>query len=95
MSDPVFKRIFNLIYPIGSIYLSENSTSPATLFGGTWTQIKDKFLLTAGDTYKAGNTGGSSTHKHTTAGHTLTTNEMPSHTHEYADRMMVWDADRK
>ena len=25
------------IYPIGSIYMSANSTSPATLFGGTWT----------------------------------------------------------
>ena len=24
------------IYPIGSIYMSLNATSPATLFGGTW-----------------------------------------------------------
>lgn len=27
------------MYPIGSIYLSANSTSPASLFGGTWVQI--------------------------------------------------------
>lgn len=43
--------------------MSVNSTSPATLFGGTWTQLKDKFLLGAGDTYKAGSTGGEATHK--------------------------------
>jgi len=52
------------IYPIGSIYISANSTSPASLFGGTWEQIKDRFLLAAGDTYKAGSTGGETTHAH-------------------------------
>lgn len=46
------------IYPIGSIYMSINSTSPATLFGGTWTQLKDRFLLGAGSTYSNGTTGG-------------------------------------
>ena len=40
-------------------------TSPATLFGGTWLQIKDKFLLSAGDTYVAETTGGAATHTHT------------------------------
>ena len=58
------------IYPVGSIYMSVNSTSPATLFGGTWEQIKDKFLLASGNTYGAGTTGGE-------AKHTLTVNEMP------------------
>lgn len=67
-------NIFNLIYPVGSIYMSVNSTSPATLFGGTWEQVKDRFLLSAGNTYTNGNTGGEATHK-------LTQNEMPSHTH--------------
>ena len=46
-------------FPVGAIYLSVNSTSPASLFGGTWTEIKDRFLLAAGDTYAAGVTGGS------------------------------------
>ena len=41
-------------YPVGSIYLSINSTSPDELFGGTWEQIKDTFLLACGDTYAAG-----------------------------------------
>lgn len=64
----------NNIYPIGSIYISTNDVNPATIFGGKWEQIKDTFLLSAGDTYQAGSTGGESTHQ-------LTYNEMPSHTH--------------
>jgi hypothetical protein len=35
-------------YPIGSIYMSTNSTSPAELFGGTWEKIEDRFLLGSG-----------------------------------------------
>lgn len=66
----------NVIYPIGSIYMSVNSTNPETLFGGTWEQIKDTFLLSAGDTYIAGTTGGE-------AEHTLTIDEMPSHSHKH------------
>ena len=62
--------LLNLIYPVGSIYISVNSTNPATLFGGTWTQIKDRFLLACGSTYKAGATGGEATHR-------LTINELP------------------
>lgn len=62
------------IYPVGSIYMSVNSTDPSTLFGGTWEQIKDTFLLSAGDAYAAGSTGGEATH-------TLTTDEIPSHSH--------------
>lgn len=81
-------QLRDFFYPIGSIYTSTKSTSPATLFGGTWVQIKDTFLLTAGDTYNAGSTGGSANHTHTsaahthtTAGHALTVSEMPSHKH--------------
>lgn len=65
---------FSDIYPVGSIYMSINNVNPSTLFGGTWEQIKDTFLLSAGDTYTAGNTGGEATH-------TLTVNEIPSHRH--------------
>ena len=46
-------------FPIGYIYITTSSTSPAGTFGGTWERIKDKFLLAAGDTYTAGSTGGS------------------------------------
>src|SRR5574344_2262482 len=68
-------------YPIGSIYISVNNTNPTTYFGGTWEQIKDKFLLCAGDSYTAGSTGGNKTHYHSTESHTLTINEIPSHGH--------------
>lgn len=71
---PKKQCIADLIYPIGSIYMSVNNVSPQALFGGSWEQIKDRFLLSSGDTYTNGSTGGEATH-------TLTTNEMPSHTH--------------
>lgn len=48
-------------YPVGSVYMSVNETSPASLFGGTWEQLKDRFLLGAGNTYGAGLIGGKST----------------------------------
>ncbi len=67
-------NILNKVYPVGSIYLSVSSTSPQTLFGGTWERIKDRFLLAAGSTYTAGATGGEATHK-------LTVSELPKHTH--------------
>lgn len=66
--------ILSKVYPVGSIYMSVNSASPATLFGGTWERIKDQFLLAAGDKYAAGKTGGEATH-------TLTENEIPAHRH--------------
>ena len=69
------KKLIDYIYPIGSIYLSVNSTSPSTLFGGSWTQLKDRFLLGAGSTYSSGATGGAATHK-------LSVAEMPSHAHD-------------
>ena len=81
-------QLLDLFYPVGSIYTSTKNTNPAATLGGTWTQIKDRFLLCAGDSYSAGATGGSATHTHTsaahthtTAGHTLTINETPSHGH--------------
>ena len=73
----------NKVYPIGSIYISVNNTSPSTLFGGTWEQVKDTFLLSSGDTYTAGATGGEATH-------TLTVNEMPSHTHTFKKPVLVY-----
>lgn len=61
---------FDDIYPVGSIYMSVNNVNPGILFGGTWEQIQDSFLLSAGTTYTAGSTGGSATH-------TLTKNQLP------------------
>lgn len=67
-------EIINAIYPVGAIYISYTSTSPATLFGGSWTQIQGRFLLASSSTYTAGSTGGEEAH-------TLTEAEMPAHKH--------------
>lgn len=60
-------------FPVGYIYLSALEINPGQYFGGTWEQIKDVFLLMAGDTYQAGSVGGEATH-------TLTQAEGPAHT---------------
>ena len=75
--------IADLVYPVGAIYLSTSSTSPQTLFGGTWQRIQDRFLLCAGSTYAAGKTGGEANHK-------LTVNEIPAHTHDIVGDTMDW-----
>lgn len=68
--------ILSRIYPVGSIYLSVDSTSPESIFGGTWEPIPTgKMLLSAGDGYAVESTGGE-------AEHTLTVDELPSHSHD-------------
>lgn len=82
------QKILNMIYPVGSIYMSVNNVSPATFIGGTWTALTDRVLIGAGSSYTVNATGGatshthtSAAHTHTTAGHTLTIDEMPRHNH--------------
>ena len=70
----VTSMLLDLIYPVGSMYWSKNATNPSYLFGGTWVQIKDTFILAAGDEYKINTSGGAATH-------TLTAEQLPSHTH--------------
>lgn len=75
--DTLKTALLNFCYPIGSIYWSSNSTDPASLFGGTWVQIKDRFVLACGDTYSTtGATGGASSV-------TLSVSNMPSHNHTF------------
>ena len=76
--------LVDAIYPVGSIYMNVNNANPELLFGGTWQQIEDTFLLASGSTYAAGDTGGSADaivvkhnhtqnpHNHTQHGHTHT-----------------------
>lgn len=60
----------DVIHPVGSMWLSNSSTSPSSLFGGTWQQLTNAVLrAAAGYGY-----GGSDSH-------TLTIDEMPSHSH--------------
>lgn len=72
---PAVLQVLQAVYPVGSIYCSYGSTSPATLFGfGSWTKIEGRFLLGANSTYGLGSTGGAATV-------TLTINQIPSHNH--------------
>lgn len=66
-------------YPIGSIYMSVNSTNPGTLFGGTWSawgagRVPVGFDSSQSEFDTVEETGGSKTHS-------LTAAEMPSHRH--------------
>lgn len=58
--------------PVGYVYISWSSTSPASLFGGSWTAITGRFPY-----FNAGTGQGGSN------SHTLSVNEMPSHNHRY------------
>ena len=73
--------ILNMVYPVGSIYMSVNSTSPATLFGGTWVAIAEGRTLVGVGTGTDIN-GDSMTWTAEAEGgeylHTLTIDEMPT-----------------
>ena len=75
-------RIWETVYPVGSIYTSVNSTSPEELFGGTWESFgQGRTLVGMGsngttnyDTVEK--TGGSETK-------TIAVGNLPSHSHTY------------
>ena len=76
-------ELLDLVYPVGSIYITTNSTHPTLLFGGDWERIQGRFLLAADNTYTPGSEGGSAdavipTHTHTVSG-TVSTNGSHSH----------------
>ena len=65
-------------YPVGSIYMSMNPTSPAELFGGTWEALNQgRVLIGASSSHPVGETGGSETV-------TLTSSQIPVHTHSFS-----------
>lgn len=84
------KETINLLdyfYPVGSVYETADANfNPNSRFGGTWVKISGKFLLASGNGYSSGTTGGAASVSYTPAGsvggHTLTVNEIPSHTHK-------------
>ena len=67
-------------FPVGAIYQSTSSTSPASIYGGGWTPLTDgRFLRPQGSW---NNLGGENEHK-------LTVAEMPSHSHTYFEMQSV------
>ena len=85
----LINNYWETVYPVGAVYMSVSSTSPASLFGGTWEQITEKFLLAAGSTHTAGSTGGAwtktLTYTGSTGATTLTVEQIPPHTHDIAE----------
>lgn len=66
-------NLLDVIYPTGSLYLSRSSTSPASIIGGSWTQIKGAVLAACGaNSFTTNNYGGSLK---------ISVNQMPSHQH--------------
>lgn len=83
---------FLAAFPIGSVYMSVDSTSPASFIGGTWARITNTFLLAAG--YSGNTLAGYSTAPGSTGGeatHTLSISEMPNHNH--GQHVIPGDAD--
>lgn len=90
----------NAVYPVGSIYMSVNSTNPSTLFGGTWERLEGRFLIGAGTNTEIntnqeyGNLGrGDPTFAGGETGgeylHQLNATEMPEHNHDTNDYTLV------
>lgn len=69
------KILADIIYPVGSVYISVNDINPADLFGGTWKKVVGQYLLAWDCEY--GWTGGDWNTQYTT----LTADQIPSHTH--------------
>ena len=72
----IAQLLLKYVYPVGSLYWSSKSDNPSTLFGGTWVQIKDRFVWAKGDSDTVNATGGAKTV-------TLTVNNLPSHNHSF------------
>ena len=69
------KDLIDQIFPVGIILSFDTDVDPNELYGGTWVRIKGRFIWSVGDGETAGTVGGEKTH-------TLTINEMPTHSHE-------------
>ena len=79
--------VMQALYPVGSIYSSTVSTTPATLFGfGTWVAYAaGRVMIGNGGGFSAGTTGGSAdavvvshTHTATDSGHTHSSKQLGS-----------------
>ena len=75
--------LLDKIYPVGSIYMSTKNVSPASFLGGKWNPLQDRFLIGAGSSYSVNAKSGATTV-------TLTTSQIPSHTHAVHEQLVGW-----
>ena len=79
----LIKQVALAMYPVGSICIRTDDVNPAALFGGTWKRYaQGRAMIGADGAHPLGSAGGEETH-------TLTTAEMPSHSHSY-ERAPLW-----
>lgn len=76
--------VLDTFYPVGSIYMSVNSTNPSSTFGGTWVRWGSGKVPVGVDTDDSSfntveKTGGEKTHK-------LSSYELPAHKHKTTDQ---------
>jgi len=65
--------MYNLLYPIGSVYISITNTNPSTMFGGTWELMGNGYLRNNAPSISGGSLTSGST--------TLTADQIPAHSH--------------
>lgn len=84
------------VFPIGAIYISANETNPSKWFGGTWVQLKDRFLFatnaTSGNKGKDALSSDTGTSTNAASGNTGSTtltaaqSGLPRHEHDMYDK---------
>lgn len=76
-----FVNLLDIIYPVGSMYFSTSSVSPASSIGGTWEQIKDANIAATGNKFGKGYIGSYKINK----------KQLPHHAHTIAQNRAVSD----
>lgn len=90
-----FVNLLDIIYPVGSMYFTTSSVSPASSVGGTWSQVKDAVIAASGSTYSSAvaSYGGSktiSTSQMPAHNHSGTTSSAGNHNHNVDARIIAW-----
>lgn len=91
-----FVNLLDIIYPVGSVYITATENSPVDSIGGTWVEIKDKVLLDrTGEDCLAEK--GSMTHKHVLGANggamfdTIMENPWANIIYQYTDRISFYN----
>lgn len=62
LQDGSWVDYLDTVYPVGAVYQSSQPTSPASLFGGTWSPLTDGRFLRPDNSWRT--LGGSNEHRH-------------------------------
>ena len=88
-SASIVSQLINVIYPVGSIYITTNEQNPGEYLGGEWESYGEGRTIVGAGTGTDENNVQKMFEINQTGGeyqHTLTVNEMPSHNHLFGYR---------